>query len=152
MSDKPVAIVTGASRGIGAETAVEFARRCYRVTLAARSDPALEEVAQRVRAAGGEALVQAGDLGDMAFAEAIVRNTAAQFGRIDALVNNAAWREILTLRQITLESWEKTLRVCLTAPAFMSRWAAEVMIPRKKGVIINVSSVQSERASGFAPP
>lgn len=151
MPARPVAIVTGASRGIGAETAVAFARRGYNVALAARGAEALECVAQRVRDAGGEALVLAGDLGDMAFSQAVVRSAAERFGQIDALVNNAAWREILTMRQITLESWEKTLRVCLTAPAFMARWAAEVMIPRQKGVIINVSSVQSERVSGFAP-
>jgi 3-oxoacyl-[acyl-carrier protein] reductase len=149
--DRPVAIVTGASRGIGAETAVEFARRGYNVTLAARGAEAMEGVAQRVRDAGGDALVVAGDLADLAYAERVVRDTANKWNRIDALVNNAAWREVLTMRQITLESWEKTLRVCVTAPAFMTRWAAEHMEPRGRGAVVNVSSVQSERVSGMAP-
>lgn len=151
MSDKPVAIVTGASRGIGAEAAVEFARRGYNVTLAARGADALKGVAERVKEAGGEALVIAGDLADLAYAERVVRETARKWNRIDALVNNAAWRELDTMRRITLESWEKTLRICVTAPAFLTRWAAEHMEPRKKGVVINISSVQSERASGMAP-
>ncbi len=148
---RPVAIVTGASRGIGAETAVEFARRGYDVTLAARSADALAEVAKRVRDAGGQALVIAGDLADLAYSEKVVRDTAKQFGRIDALINNAAWRELVTMRQISVESWEKTMRIGVTSPAFMSKWAAESMMPRKKGVIINISSVQSERVSGMAP-
>ena len=56
------------------------------------------------------------------------------------------------MREITLESWEKkTLRVCLTAPAFMARWAAEHMEPRRSGVIINISSIMSWQAAGIAP-
>jgi 3-oxoacyl-[acyl-carrier protein] reductase len=55
------------------------------------------------------------------------------------------------MRRIGVESWERTLRVCLTAPAFLARWAAEVMLPRRKGVIINVSSIMAARAGGNAP-
>ncbi len=72
------------------------------------------------------------------------------FGRVDVLVNNAAWRELLTLRTVTPESWERTLRICLTVPAFMSRLAAADMERRGTGVIVNVSSIQSRRAGGFA--
>jgi len=147
-----VAIVTGASRGIGAETAVEFARRGYDVTVTARGVAGLEETAARVREAGGQALVLAGDIADLEFAESVVRRTVEERRRLDVLVNNAAWRELLTLRTITLESWERTIRVCLTVPAFMSRWAAEQMERQGGGVIINISSIQSKRASGFGPP
>jgi 3-oxoacyl-[acyl-carrier protein] reductase len=55
------------------------------------------------------------------------------------------------MRQITLESWEKTLRICLTAPAFLARAAAQNMETRKSGVIINISSLMSRRATGIAP-
>jgi 3-oxoacyl-[acyl-carrier protein] reductase len=151
MTDRPVALVTGASRGIGAETAAEFARRGYRVAVVARDTAALEATAARIRAAGAEALVLAGDLGDVSFGQGAVRRTLDAWGRLDALVNNAAWREVVTMRKITLESWEKTLRVCLTTPAFMAQAAAAAMEPRRKGVIINISSIQSERVSGMAP-
>lgn len=151
MSEKPVAIVTGASRGIGAEAAVEFARRGYHVTLAARGADALKHTAARVQENGGESLIVAGDLFDLDYAQRIINQTAQKWGRIDALVNNAAWRDLDTMRRISLESWEKTLRICVTAPAFMTRWAAEHMEPRRKGVVINISSVQSERVSGMAP-
>lgn len=151
MKDTPVALVTGASRGIGAATAEEFARRGYHVAIVARGADALGAVADRIRAGGGEALVCAGDLSDLEFAESAVRRTVDRWNRLDVLVNNAAWRELKTMRQISLESWEKTLRVCLTAPAFLARWAAEVMEPRRRGVIVNVSSIMSSRAGGIGP-
>jgi 3-oxoacyl-[acyl-carrier protein] reductase len=67
------------------------------------------------------------------------------------LVNNAAWREIVSMRSISVESWERTVRVSLTAPAFMSRWAAETMQSQGGGVIINISSMMSSQAAGFSP-
>ena len=151
MSERRVALVTGASRGIGAATALELARRGHDLALVARTKADLEKVAAGVRQAGGNALVQCGDLADLAFCEAAIEAAAERFGRFDVLVNNAAWRELVTMRTISVDSWEKTLRICLTAPAFMARWAAVHMEKRGRGVIINVSSVQSERASGFGP-
>ena len=151
MSERPVALVTGASRGIGAATCVELARRGYNITLVARTASDLENVAGQVKDAGGEALIRCGDISDLAFDEAAIKDTAKHFGRFDALISNAAWRDVITMRSITLESWEKTLRICVTAPAFMARWAAVHMEKQGKGAIINVSSVQSERASGTAP-
>ena len=151
MSESPVAIVTGASRGIGAVTSEEFGRRGYRVTLAARTRSDLDKVALRVEAAGGEALVLDGDLADLEFTESIAHRTAEHFGRIDVLVNNAAWRDIVTMRNISIDSWERTLRVSLTAPAFLAKWSASFMEERNHGVIVNVSSVQSVRPGGIAP-
>lgn len=151
MADRLVAVVTGASRGIGAATALELARRGYDVALTARSAEALEATAARCREQGTTALVLPGDLADMAFVGSIVPAVVARLGRVDVLVNNAAWRELVTLRTITLESWERTMRVCVTAPAFLARDAAADMEKRQRGVIINISSVQSRRVSGFAP-
>jgi 3-oxoacyl-[acyl-carrier protein] reductase len=151
MSERRVALVTGASRGIGAATAIELARRGYDAALVGRTAADLEQVAGQVRAGGGEALVLPCDLADLALAESAVRQTAKHFGRLDVLLNNAAWREIVTMRKITLESWERTLRVSLTAPAFLARWAAEEMAPRRSGVIVNISSMMSRQAAGISP-
>lgn len=151
MSKKRIALVTGASRGIGAATAIEFARRGYSVTITARSADALDDVAGKIRQTGGEPLIRPGDLADFDFAQSLIKETVSHFGRLDVLVNNAAWRDLVTMRNITLESWERTLRICLTAPAFMSRWAAEQMEQQNGGVIINVSSLASERADGLSP-
>jgi len=151
MTDQRTAIITGASQGIGAETAREFGRRGYSVTVTARNREKLDSVADDIRAAGGKALVHAGDLCDLEFAESVIDATIKEFDRIDVLVNNAAWRDIVTMRNITKESWERTLRIALTTPAFMARWAAVQMEKQGKGVIINISSTMSERAGGMSP-
>ena len=149
METTRVVLVTGASRGIGAATAREFAARGFDVAITARGAEGLAATAADVARAGRRSLSLAGDIADLGFAEMVVRRTIETFGRLDVLVNNAAWRELVTLRTVTLESWERTLRICLTVPAFMSRWAAEQMERQGGGAIINVSSIMSRRAAGF---
>lgn len=147
--DRPVVVLTGASSGIGAAAALEFARLGYDLTLCAHQGR-LDEVAQQARALGARVESLAGDLADLSFCERLIAGAAEAFGRIDVLVNNAAWREAVTMRQITLESWERTLRVCVTAPAFMARWAAQHMERRGRGVVVNVGSVMSDCPAGTA--
>lgn len=151
MSEQPVAMVTGASRGIGAAIARQFGRAGYRVALTATTDEALEQLAAAIRAEGGTAHAVTGDLADLDAARRSIDSTLLAFGRIDVLVNNAATREIVSMRRITPDSWDHTLRVCLTAPAFLSRWAAADMEERSRGVIINISSVMSQQAAGISP-
>jgi 3-oxoacyl-[acyl-carrier protein] reductase len=149
-SGRPVALITGAAAGIGAATAETFARRGYDVAVSDLNAPALSEVVARIRAIGrAEALP--GDLADFQFVDGLVPWTLKTLGRIDVLVNNAAWRELTTMREISRESWERTLRVCVTAPAFLARAAAEEMGRRQRGVIVNVSSINAERAAGVSP-
>lgn len=151
MNKRPVVLVTGASGGIGSATCLEFAKRGYDVAMADLSADNLESVAKQVQNIGGESLLLPGDLSDLEYAESAVRKTIDHFGKIDVLVNNAAWREIVTMRTISVESWEKTMRIGITAPAFLSRWAASDMEKRGKGVIINISSIQSQCAAGISP-
>ncbi len=152
MDNRPVAVITGASRGIGAATAERFTEKGYRVALVALEEDELEEVAHRCRNKNGAALCCPGDLADLDFAESVITRAISEFGRIDVLVNNAAWREVVSMRHITPESWEKTVRVSLTAPAFLARWAAAAMERQGGGgVIINVSSVVAKRSTGVSP-
>ena len=150
-SDQPVAFVTGAARGLGQALAIEFTRRKHRVAILDCDADGLKATAAAVRKVGGETLEHAGDLADLEFCERAIRGTVAAWGRMDVLVNNAAWRELTTMRQITPESWERTLRVSLTAPAFLARWAAEAMQQQRRGVIINISSIMSHMAGGTSP-
>lgn len=145
-----VAIITGASAGIGTAVAEEFANRGYAVGIVGRDAARLDEVRRRIEAAGGRVLAIAGDLGDLGFAESVVRKVAAAFGRLDVLVNNAAARELKTMREMTPAEWDRTIRVCLTSPAFMARWAAEEMERQGGGVIVNVGSMMSRQAHGVS--
>ncbi len=149
MNNNKVAIITGASKGIGRSTALNN----YNVTLAGRDHRELEQLRAEIKQDYRlEALVCAGDLADEEFLEQIIENTMQKWGRIDVLINNAAWRTIETMRSISLENWEKTIKVCLTAPAFLAKYAAAVMEEKRiEGVIINVSSVMSQRAGGTSP-
>lgn len=144
------AFITGGAAGIGLATAKELASRGYAVALLDSDAAALAKAAGELQSAGAQVLAYPGDVGNLAFAEAALRRTASQWGRLDLLINNAAWRELVSMRRITLESWERTLRVCLTAPAFLARTAAEIMEPRGRGVIVNVSSIRSFQPDGLA--
>ncbi|MFM8634143.1 MAG: SDR family NAD(P)-dependent oxidoreductase [Planctomycetia bacterium] len=145
-----VALVTGASAGIGTAVAEEFAHRGHAVGIVGRDAARLDEVRRRIESAGGRVLALAGDLGDLDFAESVVRKVAAAFGRLDVLVNNAAARELKTMREMTPAEWDRTIRVCLTSPAFMARWAAEEMEKQGGGVIVNVGSMMSRQAHGVS--
>ncbi|HSF44543.1 MAG TPA: SDR family oxidoreductase, partial [Chitinophagaceae bacterium] len=99
-----------------------------------------------------EPLICCGDLADEKFLKKIIDQTTEKFNSIDVLVNNAAWRTIETMRTISMETWEKTLRICVTAPAFLSKMSAEIMEKRNSGgVIINISSMMSDRPAGNSP-
>lgn len=152
MADRRVVLITGGSRGIGAASAVHFARAGYNVALVARSKDALRDVAGQVEAEGVEALALPGDVSDLEYCRGAVEQTAQRWGRLDVLVNNAAWRTFESMRTISVENWEKTVRICLTAPAFLARWAAKQMESAGRGgVILNISSMMSRQAAGNTP-
>jgi 3-oxoacyl-[acyl-carrier protein] reductase len=151
MGERPVALVTGAARGIGRATAVEFARRGYDVALLDVVEHDLAEASRAVEALGCATMALHADLANLEGVEHALRGLIEAWGRLDVLVNNAAWREGVTMRRITVESWDRTLRVSLTAAAFLARWAAEVMEPARRGVIVNVSSIMGQRPAGTSP-
>lgn len=148
---RPVAIVTGASRGIGARTAACLATAGYDLLLSARDSGGLEDTAAEARMAGARVRVVVADLADPDTAERLAQACLEAYDRVDALINNAAWRELVTMRTIEPTSWARTLQVCLTTPAFLARACARTMEAQQHGVIVNVSSVQSTHASGLAP-
>jgi 3-oxoacyl-[acyl-carrier protein] reductase len=112
MTDK-VAIVTGASQGIGRATAIRLARDVSALALVARNAEELEETAQGVHAAGAEALTVALDLADPSAAQRVVDQTLARFGRIDALLNIAGAVPQIDLFEMTDDQWEAGLALKL---------------------------------------
>jgi 3-oxoacyl-[acyl-carrier protein] reductase len=143
-------MITGAAGGIGRALIEEFSGRSYDLIITDRDSAAIKSIAD-ANGGPGKIISSAGDLSDLKFVESLVDCCARELGGPDVLINNAAWREIITMREISLESWEKTLRVCLTAPAFLARWAAAAMEKRGGGAIVNVSSIMANHANGLAP-
>lgn len=153
MTDHRVAIVTGATRGIGRSTALRLAEKGYDIALVGRNEQELVALKKIVEEDNNRnAIVLSGDLSDPDFWDRIVDHTMDTWGYIDLLVNNAAWRTIEPMSEIDINNWEKTIRICLTAPAFLAKKVAGKMIDRKTGgVIVNVSSVMSQRTGGYSP-
>ncbi|PKK37442.1 short-chain dehydrogenase [Siphonobacter sp. SORGH_AS_0500] len=151
MHKSNVVIITGAAGGIGRATAHAFAAEGYRLTLSDLDENALIGLAAELSSQyATRCFPLAGDLADSTYLQAIVSETVAKWGSINVLVNNAAWRTLESLRTMKLDDWERTLKVCLTAPAFLTKWAAEVMEANgNPGVIINITSMMASRPSGM---
>jgi NAD(P)-dependent dehydrogenase (short-subunit alcohol dehydrogenase family) len=151
--DGQVAIVTGAGTGIGKAVAEMFAREGARVALNGRRTGPLEETAAAIAAAGGEAIVTAGDLTDPAAVERIVAGTLARWGQVDVLVNNAGLNvPDRDLDVLTVEDWKAVIDADLTAPFMLTRAVLPGMRERGQGTIINVSSMAGIRPSVLSGP
>jgi len=136
-----VALVTGASRGIGRAIALELARRGADLALLATRREALEAVATKVEGMGRRTLVLVADVRDMAQMQAAFSAIRAKFGRLDILVNSAGINQRKKLDAITEEGWDLTLDTNLKGTFLCCKLAAEIMIPQRRGWIVNISSV-----------
>ncbi len=136
-----VAIVTGASQGIGRAIAIELARVGAHVVACSRRRSALETVADLVRAEGRRALALACDVGDAQQVDRAVAQTLDTFGRIDLLVNNAGYRIRSPLEDLPRHEWDAMVRTNLTGVFLLSQAVGRVMIRQHAGKIVNVTSV-----------
>lgn len=133
--DGRVAIVTGASSGIGRRTAELLAQRGARVTLFARSAEKLNAIAR------DGMLAVAGDVANLADVERLFSATESRFGRCDLLVNNAGMIDVAPLVDMTLEQWRRMFAVSVDAIFLTCRRALPSMLERGAGAIVNVSSI-----------
>jgi NAD(P)-dependent dehydrogenase (short-subunit alcohol dehydrogenase family) len=137
------ALVTGASRGLGASLARVLAQEGARVVLVARGVEELERTAAAIRAAGGEAHAVAADLGDKRAPHAVAGTAAALVGPIDLLVNNASTLGHVPLRPLLdtdCEALERALEVNVVGPFRLTKLFAASMALRGRGLILDVSS------------
>jgi len=152
MARTRVAIVTGASQGIGAATAHALAADGCVVALAARSADRLDAVAGEIGRAGGIAEAIVTDVADPDALDHLVEETVRRFGRLDLLVNNAAVMPAATRSEkMTLEAWSAALAVNLTGPWWLANRARDAMAATGDGgVIVNVTSTAATYPSaGF---
>ncbi len=143
-----VALVTGASRGIGHAIAQALAQEGARVSICARTPDVLERSAAELRAAGHEVFSMSADVTDEAQAAQWVRATAAHWGGIDVLINNAGGAVVGTLAELPDSAWQESFATNFFAPVTLSRIAAVEMERRGGGAIINISSIYGREAGG----
>lgn len=140
LKDK-VAVITGAANGIGRAVAETFAREGARLMLADLMEEELERVAAAIRQNGGEAQTFVCDVTDRSRVERLIAETAAQFGRLDIVVNNAGITADAQLVKMTEEQWDRVIDVNLKGVFNVAQAAARVMKEQGSGVILNASSI-----------
>jgi len=144
-----VALITGGARGIGRAVAVALAERGWAVAASyRRSEEQAKSLELEFAAAGRRAIVVRADLSDPASAEALVRRTEAEFGRIDALINCAGSYHRVPLLEESPEGWHAMFRDNLDPVFYLSRAAAAGMIERKWGRIVNFSIAKADQLVG----
>lgn len=142
-----VAIVTGASRGIGQAIALRLAEAGAKVACVARSADKLAEVVAQIAEAGGEAEAWPADVADAEAAAKVIDGVAEKWGSVDILVNNAGITRDTLLPRMSDEDWDSVIATNLRSVFLFSRAAASVMMRAKHGRIINISSTSGLRGN-----
>jgi 3-oxoacyl-[acyl-carrier protein] reductase len=136
-----VAVVTGASQGIGRACAIELAKRGAAVALVARNQQKLEEVAQQINGAGGRAHIAAADMENEDQIKAAFKAILTEFGKVDILVNNAGIARDQLILRMKRSDWDTVLNTNLTSAYLCTQQAISSMLKQRWGRVINVTSV-----------
>jgi len=141
-----VAIVTGASQGIGRTLAIALAEAGAHIALVSRNQSALDEVASEIDSLGRQALVVPTDITNVSQIRKMVGKVHADFGKINILLNNAAWTVTAEALQVSEEEWDRTLDTSLKSIFFLCQAVAPIMIDQGNGKIVNMGSTLGEVA------
>lgn len=150
--DNKVAVITGGNSGIGACTAELFAKEGAKVVISARRVEQLEEVAAKIRNEGGEVIVAPCDISDAKQCRNVIDKTLEAFGTVDILINNAGVvdSDIEAIEKVTDETIDRLIDINTKGTLYITRDASKIMIDKKKGSIVNVSSVAGYTGGGGA--
>jgi NAD(P)-dependent dehydrogenase (short-subunit alcohol dehydrogenase family) len=145
-----VAVITGASKGIGRVISRVFAREGAQVVCAARSEALVRETAALITDVGGQAVAVVADVSGEAGARAAIDAGMQAFGRIDTLVNNAGdGGPTKPVQEYTIDDWCYTVNSCLTSAYLCSRFAVPSMIAAGRGAIVNIASMAGRRGLAY---
>lgn len=136
-----VALITGGGSGIGEATAKRFSQEGAKVVVVDINEDGARRVAREIQAKGGQASALRADVADPTAAEAMIKHAVDTFGRLDVLHNNATALEIGSVANLTIEGWNRTIAVNLTAPFLATKFALPLMITQGGGVIVNTASI-----------
>ncbi|WP_040977888.1 SDR family NAD(P)-dependent oxidoreductase [Oceanobacillus jeddahense] len=147
-----VAIISGASRGIGRSAALTLAEHGASVVIIGTKVDLLEEVANEIKQMNKECVIYTGDVTDQSTAEEVVAKTINRFGKIDILVNNAGINMRSSTLDMEIDDWKRVLDINLNGNLFFSKAVLPVMIKQKSGKIVNVSSSTAKSGHRNATP
>jgi NAD(P)-dependent dehydrogenase (short-subunit alcohol dehydrogenase family) len=139
-----IAIITGASSGIGKGIAEAFSKEGARLVMAARNQQKLDAAADELRSLGTVVLSVPTDVSREVQVIALFKKTMQEFGHLDILVNNAGIYEEAALEETSLEVWQRTLNINLTGPFLCTREAMKIMKRQGGGRIINIGSIAAQ--------
>ncbi|MWV28062.1 SDR family oxidoreductase [Aurantiacibacter rhizosphaerae] len=139
-----VAVVTGASSGIGEACAIEFVNKGAKVVLAARRQERLDTLVKKIEGMGGEAMAVVTDVTDEADIENLMASGAEQFGSIDVLINNAGIAENTPVAETSLEHWHKVIDTNLTSAFLCAKHAWPHFMNGGHGRIVNIGSISAK--------
>jgi 3-oxoacyl-[acyl-carrier protein] reductase len=143
-----VAMITGASKGLGRGIAKALGEEGVKLSICARGEAMLEEAAAEFTRLGLDVLSMAADVTRASDMEKWIADTAARFGGVDILVNNAGGARVGSLAELSEEAWRESFELNFFSAVRLSRLAADKMQPRGGGVIINISSIYGRESGG----
>lgn len=149
INESSVVIITGASRGIGREAAIACAKKGAKVVLASRDQAKMQALSEEIKSFGGQALVVPTDVSKEADCKSLVEKTLAAYGHIDVLVNNAGFGHYASVENLKNEDLDAIFKTNL----YGAIWCIQSVLPhmksRKRGHIVNVSTIISKRSVPF---
>lgn len=144
--DQKVAVITGASKGIGKATALALARENAKLAICARSADLIKTTAEEIKSLGAEVIPFAGDIKEIKIIESFLNQTVTQFGRIDILINNAGLGYFKNIADLPIEEWDEMFNINIRSIFIMTQKALPYLRESKESVVVNVASLAGKNS------